>query len=53
MQTIARELQTLVFQARSHGADTQLPGVLRAFSNIDARGKVHDKGMQTRAQQTS
>ena len=53
MQTIARELQTLVFQARSHGADTQLPGVLRAFSNIDARGKVHDEGMQTRAQQTS
>ena len=43
MQTIARELQTLVFQARSHGADTQLPGVLRAFSNIDARGKVMKK----------
>ena len=40
MQTIARELQTLFFQARSHGADTQLPGVLRAFSNIDGRGKV-------------
>ena len=31
----------IVYQARSHGADTQLPGVLRAFSNIDnARGEV-------------
>ena len=41
MQTILPEsYRHWFFQARSHGADTQLPGVLRAFSNIDARGKM-------------